>query len=159
MLATLAAAQNVPSLIYNFLRVDKQICTGGQPTLEQLETLKAQGVRAVINLRLPSEHNAAEEEARVKQLRMRYINIPVDREAPTAEQAETFLKALRDPKNRPAFIHCAAANRVGAFWMIYRVVADGWTIEKAEEEARKVGMRGARLRQFALDYIASRQKK
>jgi len=156
--ASTAAAQSDPSSITNFLRVNEQICTGGQPTMEQLETLKAQGVKAIINLRVPSEYNAAEEEAKVKQLGLRYINIPVNRDALTDELADQFLKAMRDPKNRPAFIHCSMANRVGAFWMIYRVVVDGWTVEKAEEEAKKIGMRSPALREFAVAYIAKQKK-
>ena len=36
------------------------------------------------------------------------------------------------------FIHCASAGRVGGFWIIYRVVHDNWSIEKAEEEARRI---------------------
>ncbi len=35
------------------------------------------------------------------------------------------------------FIHCTAAIRVGAFWMIRRVLRDGWKVEDAEEEATK----------------------
>ena len=63
--------------IRNFLRVNKDFCTGGQPKLEHLEKLKADGVKSIINLRQPSEHRAAEEEAKAKELGLRYFNIPV----------------------------------------------------------------------------------
>ena len=62
-------------------------------------------------------------------------------------------------KNRPAFIHCASANRVGAFWMIRRVLVDGWTVNEADEEATRVGLHSAVLRQFARDYIERHAKK
>ena len=75
-IATLSA-QAEPQPIRNFLRVDTNFCTGGQPRLEHLDQLKADGVRAVINLRQPSEHRAAEEEARATALGLRYFNIPV----------------------------------------------------------------------------------
>src|SRR5262245_3021388 len=39
--------------IRNFLQVNEQFCTGGQPRLEHLAKLKADGVKAVINLRQP----------------------------------------------------------------------------------------------------------
>ena len=74
------------------------------------------------------------------------------------EYAVEFLKATDDESNRPAFIHCASANRVGAFWMIRRVLRDGWTLEKAEEEARKIGLRNETLLAFAKDYIGRHQK-
>ncbi len=144
--------------IRNFLQVNKDYCTGGQPRLEHLDKLKADGVKAIINLRPPTEHRAAEEEAKAKELGLRYINIPVVYTEPKDADADVFLKVTDDPANRPAFIHCAAAIRVGAFWLIRRVVRDGWTLEKAEEEATKVGLVNApHLTEFARKYIASHQ--
>ena len=153
------AAQQEPAPIRNFLRVNKDFCTGGQPRLEHLAQLKAEGVKAIINLRQPSEHRAAEEEAKAKELGLRYFNIPVATGNPKDEQADEFLKITDDPENRPAFIHCTAAVRVGAFWMIRRVLRDGWTLEDAEKEAEKVGLReNPHLTEFARQYIAKHQK-
>ena len=111
--------------IRNFLRVNKDFCTGGQPKLEHLEKLKADGVKSIINLRQPSEHRAADEEAKAKELGLKYFNIPVAYGNPNEEQVTQFLKITDDPENRPIFIHCTAAIRVGAFWMIRRVLRDG----------------------------------
>lgn len=159
LLATsLGAAQDVPP-IRNFLRVNDQFCTGAQPRLEQLQQLKDEGVKAIINLRPPSEHRAAEEETKAKELGLRYFNIPVVFGDPKDEQATEFLKLTDDAENRPAFIHCAAAIRVGAFWMIRRVLRDGWTVEAAEEEAKKVGLReNPHLNEFARRYIERHRK-
>ncbi|MFN0084768.1 MAG: protein tyrosine phosphatase family protein [Blastocatellia bacterium] len=151
-------SQEVPP-IRNFLKVNDQFCTGGQPRPEHFAKLKADGVKAVINLRPPTEHRSSEEEADVKKEGMRYVNIPVIYGDPKDEQADEFLKATDDPANRPAFIHCAAAIRVGAFWMIRRVLRDGFTVEKAEEEARKVGLVNApHLVDFAKKYIERHKK-
>jgi uncharacterized protein (TIGR01244 family) len=145
--------------IRNFLKINDQFCTGAQPRPEHLAKLKADGVKAIINLRQPSEHRAEEEEAEAKKLGLRYFNIPVIYGNPKDEQVDEFLKITDDTANRPAFIHCAAAIRVGAFWMIRRVVRDGWTIEKAEEEAKKVGLVNApHLNEFARGYIERRKK-
>jgi outer membrane protein assembly factor BamB/protein tyrosine phosphatase (PTP) superfamily phosphohydrolase (DUF442 family) len=149
-----------PGEIRNFLRVNKDFCTGGQPKLEHLEKLKADGVKAVINLRQPSEHRAAEEEAKAKELGLRYFNIPVAYGNPNEEQVAEFLKITDDPENRPAFIHCTAAIRVGAFWMIRRVLRDGWKIEDAEAEAVKVGLRESpHWLEFARKYIETHRTK
>jgi uncharacterized protein (TIGR01244 family) len=154
----LAAQQEVPP-IRNFLRVNDQFCTGGQPRLEHLQQLKDEGVKAIINLRPPGEHRAAEEEAKAKELGLRYFNIPVVFSEPKDEQATEFLKITDDPANRPAFIHCASAIRVGAFWMIRRVLRDNWSLEKAEEEAKKVGLtENPHLNKFALNYIEQHRK-
>jgi uncharacterized protein (TIGR01244 family) len=144
--------------IERYLRVSERFSTGAQPTLEQLALLRDQGVRTVINLRRPSEHDAAAEAKKVGALGMRYVSIPVDPAAPADDQVAEFLRATADEAGQPAFLHCSSANRVGAFWMIRRVVVDGWTVEKAEEEARRIGLRTAVMREFALDYI-QRQKK
>jgi uncharacterized protein (TIGR01244 family) len=163
LVEALALAQQVRqqdfSSIKNFLRINEQICTGGQPSMDDLARLKAEGVRAIINLRRPSEYNAEEEAAKAKELGLRYFNIPVTVAEPKDEQAGEFLKATADPHNRPVFIHCAAANRVGAFWMIRRVLVDGWKIEDAEAEARKIGMHSPSLIEFAHSYIERHAKK
>jgi uncharacterized protein (TIGR01244 family) len=153
-----AAAQELPP-IRNFLRINDQFCTGGQPRMEHLDQLKKEGVKAIINLRTPGEHRADEEEAKAKELGLRYFNIPVVFRDPKPEQVDEFLKLTDDPANRPAFIHCTAAIRVGAFWMARRVVRDGWTIEKAEEEARQVGLRESpHLNEFVRKYVAEHKK-
>jgi len=146
--------------VFNFTLVSDQFCTGGQPKLEALDKLKAEGVKSILNLRTPGEHRAADEEAKAKELGLKYFNIPVVYRDPKEEQATEFLKITDDPSNRPIFIHCTAAIRVGAFWMIRRVMRDGWTVEAAEEEAKKIGLREApHLVEFAKNYIAKYGKK
>jgi outer membrane protein assembly factor BamB/protein tyrosine phosphatase (PTP) superfamily phosphohydrolase (DUF442 family) len=158
-LVLLAFVAQDPGEIRNFLRVNKDFCTGGQPKLEHLEKLKAEGVKSIINLRQPSEHRAEEEAAKAKELGMRYFNIPVAFGSPNEEQVTEFLKITDDPDNRPIFIHCTAAIRVGAFWMIRRVLRDGWKVEDAEEEAKKIGLRESpHWNEFARKYIETHHK-
>lgn len=160
LVAAQAASQHEANTIRNFFRVNETFCTGGQPRLEHLESLKAEGVKAIINLRTPGEHRAEEEEAKAKELGLRYFNIPVVYSNPKEEQVAEFLKITDDAANRPAFIHCTAAIRVGAFWMIRRVVRDGWSVEDARNEARKIGFVNApHLEDFVLAYIAKHGSK
>jgi len=145
--------------IRNFLQVTPEFCTGGQPRVEHFAKLKADGVKAVLNLRQPGEHRAEEEQAAVKQAGLKYFNIPVSAGDPKDEQAAEFLKLTDDPSNRPMFIHCTAAIRVGAFWMIRRALRDGWTVDAAREEARKIGLTTApHLDEFARGYIERNKK-
>jgi uncharacterized protein (TIGR01244 family) len=151
--------QSVPP-IRNFVQINKDFCTGGQPRLEHLEKLKKEGVKSIINLRQPSEHRAAEEEAKAKEAGLKYFNIPVATGNPKDEQVEEFLKITDDAENRPAFIHCTAAIRVGAFWMIRRVLRDGFTVEAAEKEAYEIGLRdNPHLNEFARKYIENHKRK
>ena len=154
-----AAAQTEIPPIRNFLQVNTDFCTGGQPRIENFAQLKASGVKAVLNLRQPSEHRAEEEKSVVEQAGMKYFNIPVVYANPTDAQVDEFLRITDDPANRPMFIHCTAAIRVGGFWLIRRVVRDGMTWDAALEEARKVGLVNApHLEEFAKAYIASHKK-
>lgn len=153
LLPIVAAAQGDSSSIKNFFRVNEQICTGGQPTMEELARLKATGVKAIINLRMASEFNAEEEAAKAGELGLRYIHIPVNSNDLKDASVEEFLKATSDAENRPAFIHCTTANRVGAFWLIRGVVMDNWKLEDATAEAEKIGVRTPVMREFALGYI------
>ena len=147
--------------ISNFLKINTEFCSGGQPTLAQLAEIKAQGITAVINLRTVGENgfDAPAEEAEVKKLGMKYFHIPVSNQAgPKDEQADEFLKITDDAKNRPVFIHCGSANRVGAFFMIRRVLRDGMTFDAAKAEATKIGLRSAQLEEFAKQYIEKHKK-
>lgn len=157
LLLAVAPAQDAPP-IRNFLQVTPDFCTAGQPRPEHFAHLKEKGVKAVLNLRTPGEHRADEEKAEVERLGMKYINIPVVYGEPTDAQVDEFLKITDDPANRPMLIHCTAAIRVGAFWMIRRIVRDGMSYEDALAEARKVGLVNApHLEEFVKGYLARRR--
>ena len=148
-----------PLPIPKFLQVTPQFCTGGQPRMEHFAKLKADGVKAVLNLRQPSEHRAEDERAAVEQAGLKYFNIPVVYREPTDAQVDEFLKITDDPANRPMFIHCTAAIRVGAFWAIRRAVRDGMSADAALEDGRKVGLVNApHLEEFVRRYIAAHPK-
>jgi len=152
---------NELTAIPNFLKLNKEVWTGSQPTPEHLAKLKEAGVKVILNLRPHGEHNGAVEAAKVKELGMSYFNIPVAFREPDELDADDFLKITDEQlKNGPVFIHCAAAVRVGAFWMIRRVLRDGWDFDKALEEANRIGLRNQQfLIEFAKGYIEKKKKK
>jgi uncharacterized protein (TIGR01244 family) len=145
--------------IPNFVQVSEQFYVGGQPAMDDLARLKAKGIRAIVNLRHPAEYNSAEEAAKAKALGLRYFNIPVNPADLQDSQVEEFLRITSDRQNMPAFIHCTGGIRVAAFWMIRRVLVDGWKIEDAEAEAQRMGLRNPILLEFARNYIARHPKK
>jgi uncharacterized protein (TIGR01244 family) len=154
-----APAQELPP-IRNFLQVSPEFCTGGQPRPEHFAKLKADGVKSVLNLRPPGEHRADEERAAVDQAGLKYFNIPVVYANPTEAQADEFLKITDDKANRPMFIHCTAAIRVGAFWAIRRAVRDGLPVDAALEEGKKVGLNNdPHLGEFVRKYVAAHPPK
>ncbi|MBL8168361.1 MAG: hypothetical protein JNJ50_09420, partial [Acidobacteria bacterium] len=85
---------------------------------------------------------------------------PVVFREPQPEDADDFLRITDEQlKNGPVFIHCAAAIRVGAFWLIRRVLRDGWDFEKALAEANRIGLRNQpQLIEFAKGYLEKHKK-
>ena len=162
----MALIEKIPAMsevtgIPRFLKLSDQVWTGGQPWPEHLPKLKDAGIKVIINLRPHAEYQGEREEAKVKELGMSYFNIPVDFQAPDELDADDFLKLTDEQlKNGPVFIHCAVATRVGAFWMIRRVLRDNWEYDKALEEANRIGLNNnARLTEFAKEYIEKKKKK
>ena len=154
------AAMSELTGIPRFLKLTDQVWTGGQPWPEHLLKLKEAGVKVVINLRPHAENDGAREEGRVKELGMTYFNIPVAGNAPDELDVDDFLKLTDEQlKNGPVFIHCAMGTRVGAFWMIRRILRDGWDYDKALEEANRIGLRNqAQLIEFSKTYIEKKKK-
>jgi len=152
--------QTLKSDVPRVLCLDSSFATGGQPTEQAFAKIAASGFRSVLSLRGPGEGiDLNKERALVEKTGLRYFNIPVVSSVPRAEQADEFIKLVKEKSNHPMLINCSTANRVGAFMMIYRVVEQGWSQEKALEEALKIGLRGDELKKFAQAYIAQHKTK
>lgn len=145
----------------NVTRVDAVLMCGGATTDEAFPALKKEGFATVINLRQPDERGVdiARSRSAAEAAGLKYVHIPVAGSGPEPTAVDTFLAAVQDQSNQPMYIHCGTANRVGAMWLIKRVLVDGWDVQRATDEATAIGLTNANLRQFALDYIAARQKK
>jgi hypothetical protein len=55
-------------------------------------------------------------------------------------------------------INCAFAERVAPFMLIFRIVEQGWSEDKAVEEASRSGLKSAQLKKFTQEYLASQKK-
>lgn len=152
------AAQSAPAGTSYYTRIDARVACAGATTLDAMPALKAEGFKAIINLRRASEEGANVEASKqaAEAAGLRYLHIPFDGSDPKA--VDQFLAAVKDPENSPVYIHCATANRVGAMWLIKRVMVDGWSVEKATEEAERAGLKNPRLKEFALGYLKSHGK-
>ena len=163
VLSTAAFAQVVKQEragIVNFSRVDAVVACGGATETSALDGLAKDGFKSVINLRMASEANANIElnAAHARSLGLKYIHIPFNAAQPEPKVLDEFLAAIGNKANQPAYVHCGSANRVGAVWLAKRVLQDGWTVEKATEEAKLIGLRSEPLEKFALSYIAAHKK-
>jgi uncharacterized protein (TIGR01244 family) len=158
--ATPAAAQpakrDYPGVV-NFVQVEPRVATGGAITPEAFARLRTDGVTTVINLRQDGEGgiDVATERQAAEQAGLTYFHIPVSGSDPQLVSAELFLKTVASAATGSLFIHCQSGNRVGAMWLIKRLVQDAWDIERATTEAEAIGLRAPALKQFALDYAKS----
>lgn len=126
-----------PEAIYNWLRLDDQMTTSGQPTELQLTDIQALGVRHIVNLGLHSHKNAlSDEAASVRQLGMTYHYIPVDFQNPTEDDFTKFCSIMEQLKKVPVHVHCIANYRVSAFLYRYRrdVIGVDGTLARTDME-------------------------
>lgn len=154
------SAQIAPPGASNYTRLDSTVACAGATTVEAIPAIKADGFKAIINLRLASEDGANVEGARqtAKAAGLKYFHIPFTGSDPKVEAVDQFLATVKDPANSPVYIHCASGGRAGMMWLIKRVAVDGWALEKATAEAERVGLRNPALKAFALEYLKTHGK-
>ena len=115
------------------LHENNRFYLSGQPTLEDLNWLKENGVTKIINLRGEKENekfteNAFNERSVAEQLNMTYVSIPVSKVSDYCpEKLALFANELQNT-NGKILIHCAGGGRVTYFMMAYYI-----KYEKANE--------------------------
>jgi uncharacterized protein (TIGR01244 family) len=146
--------------VTNYSRVDATIGCGGATQPSAMAGLSKEGFKSVINLRLANEQGVDIDASRAatEAAGMKYLHLPFDVASPDPALVDNFLAAVSNTANQPVYIHCGSANRVGAVWMIKRVLQDGWDVPKAQEEAEAIGLTNPRLKTFATNYIAEHKK-
>lgn len=128
------------------------VTTGGQPSAEHLEQLRDAGVKVVVDLRDPMEQRPFDEPSKARELGLEYISVPVRPGATSDEQLATVRKALQGADERPVFLHCATANRVGGALLPHLILDHGLSEEDAMERAMEVGLRSPEYLEWGLDY-------
>ncbi len=118
--------------IINFHQSTEDIGTGGQPTVDQLSEIAAEGYSLVINLAMHDADNAVPEEGSiVASLGMTYIHIPVPFDAPESDHLRKFFNVVSVFKDEKIFVHCAVNARVSAFMYKYLTLKKGVSPEQA----------------------------
>jgi len=157
--STLLYAQGVtkPTVpgVTNFARLETTIACAGATSPDAMPELKKMGFASVINLRVATEAgaNIDEEAAAAKAAGLNFVHLPFNAQSPDPAVVDGFLKAVTDPQNHPAFVHCASGNRAAALWMIKRMQVDKWDADRAATEAAALGLTSGALKTFALNYV------
>lgn len=150
---------SVPGVV-NFGYLGKTVACAGATAPAALAEVKRLGYASVINLRVASEPGAEIEAsaAAAKAAGLIFVHLPFNGASPDPAVVDRFLAAVTEPKNQPAFIHCASANRAAALWMIKRMVVDGWDADRASTEATALGLTSAGLKTFAVAQAQARRR-
>ncbi len=122
--------------------VPGQIYRCGEITPEQLERLRREyGIRTVLSLLNPTAEISRREQAAARRLGIRWINVPLSGDGSSTPADRDRIRAvLLDPRLRPLLVHCAAGvNRTGLAIGMYRLHAQGWTLEQVLDEMRRFG--------------------
>jgi len=125
--------------IKNFVAVSDRLGTAGQPSEEQLREVADAGFEVVVNLGLlDPRYCLADEAGSVAALGLAYHHIPVDFNAPQADDLGRFLGAMDGARDNKVFVHCAANYRVSSFVALYGESRLGWSPEEGDAHIRRV---------------------
>lgn len=120
-----------------YKQLGNDILIGPQPTEQDLKEVKQQGIRTVIDLRMPSE-NATPNADLVKSSGLSYVNIPVNKAALSEQQIDELDAAMKQNEG-PYLLHCATGARVALLLALKRARQNGWTAERTFQEAESMG--------------------
>ena len=110
---------------------------GPQPTPQDLEDARQEGIKTVIDLRLPSETETSNETL-VRSHGFDYVNIPVNKAMLSASQIAE-LNAAMQSKPGPFLLHCATGLRAALLLALSKAKKNGWSAKQAFAHAQAMG--------------------
>lgn len=135
------AAPAAPAFLSRAKHPSDNIWVAGQPSLQDLQAVKAAGVSVVVNMRAQGEPTGfSDEKATVEGLGLSYTFIPVAGAAGITDDNADKLKAvLQAHPDDKILLHCASGNRVGAL-MALIAFKDGKSVDEAMAVGAEAGM-------------------
>jgi len=119
--------------IFNYVKVNDQLSTAGQPTEDQLRDAAAEGFTTIINLApVNPPYTPPDEAGLARELGLTYVYIPVAWNNPTDADFAAFEQAMDEMTGGRTLIHCAANFRVTAFYSLYAQKRLGWSAAEAD---------------------------
>ncbi len=121
----------------SFKRLDDEFFIGPQPTEQDLQDAKKQGIKTVIDFRMPSETATSNAEL-TKSQGLTYVNIPVNKAALSTDQIGALDRAMKDNAG-PFLLHCATGARAALLLSLSKAKQLGWSPEQTFSEATRMG--------------------
>lgn len=126
---------NLPGLA-NVGRVAPGVYRGAEPGKDGYATLKALGIRTVIDMR-----TSESEKQQVEAAGMKAVAIPIEMSRNgLQEKVDRVVALMADPANQPVYVHCRhGKDRTGIVVAAYRMKHQGWSLADAEAEMQAFG--------------------
>lgn len=152
-----AAAAQAAELqdISNYRAYSDTFASSGQPTAEDLQTLRDAGFERIVYIAWSDHENSLPHEDRlVKAQGMEYLHIPVDWQAPTASDFYLFAGAMQRAPQRKTLLHCQVNYRASAFSFLYRVIYDKVPLAEAKRAMNSVWTPNETWRDLIFEVLA-----
>jgi uncharacterized protein (TIGR01244 family) len=93
--------------------ISQKVSVGGQPRVFDLEELRKNGVKTVVNLRVTGENSPltpVEERVLAERLGFQYHHLPLSLDDPTPAQVKELREILQNSQG-PVYVHCGMGQR------------------------------------------------
>tara|TARA_B100000683_G_scaffold274823_1_gene323935 strand:- start:2188 stop:2640 length:453 start_codon:yes stop_codon:yes gene_type:complete len=117
------------------------ILCAGQPSETDLQQLKREGYRSIINLRPANEPGQIQHpQQKTTELGLDYHALPITGPGDLNEENTRQFDALLQTAARPMVIHCGSSNRVGALMALRAAHIQNKDPREALNDGRKAGL-------------------
>ena len=108
--------------LQNYIQINEQISTSGQPTKKQFKKIAKEGFEVVINLAMHNKGALKEEDKIISKNGMMYIHLPITWKNPEIDRLKLFLRLLKslEKENKKILVHCIMNYRESVFIHLYK---------------------------------------
>lgn len=121
-----------------FRQLEDSMLIGPQPTEEDLQQASAEGIKTIIDFRMPSEVATTPNAELAAKNGLDYANIPVSKASLSPNQVNELDRIMQE-KEGPFLIHCATGTRAAMLLALSRAKKLNWNAERTFEEAQSMG--------------------
>jgi uncharacterized protein (TIGR01244 family) len=125
-------------------QLHNNLYVGGQINALDFETLKAAGIRTIINNRPDNEEagqfSSAEAANLAAQYNISYHYLPMANGQPMRSNLVADLKTIIDATDLPILIHCRSGMRSAFIWALGQIPEGNLSVDQAIEKAQAAGI-------------------
>lgn len=124
----------------NARKFDERITIGGVPNTEDLQQLKELGYKTLVDLREEEEKFGGGVQRKATDLGLRYVSVPIRREAIRMEDVSRFYDTVYEKGSAPVYAFSRFGKKPLAFLLLLEVVAKGEHLPMIFRRASKFGL-------------------